>query len=189
MEIGSVAEVVAAVGGLAATVVSILALVTAVAANRTAENTRREAKAYADETIAREKLRQHTEVARQLQAWWVVWHGEKGKRFGILVTNAGEGATVFRNVRIETQGNVNVKGSRGDIAFTSLPPGSYVIPSNAAGAEQPWGDLELATPEVKYEPLVKARNYVVTRITFEDPVKSQWTWTPEDGLGSATMTA
>ena len=83
MEIGSVAEVVAAVGGLAAAVVSILALVTAVAANRTAENTRREAKAYADETIAREKLRQHTEVARQLQAWWVVWHGEKGKRFGM----------------------------------------------------------------------------------------------------------
>lgn len=172
----------AALGGLAAAVVSIFALRTALAANRTAEDTRREAKDSADATNAREVQRQLSTVACQLQAWWVVWFEDQTKRFGILVTNAGQGASVFRNVRIETTGNRNVRGRGGDITFTALPPGSYVIPSNSAGAEQPWGDPESAARDTRYEPLVKAQRYAVTRISFEDPTKSEWTWTPDDGL-------
>jgi len=181
MQIGSLADIIAALGGVGAALVSVLALRTALAANRTAERTRAEAKSFADESNAREQRRQLATVAKQLQAWWVVWTDGQ-KRFGILVTNAGEGATVFRNVRIETVGNANVHGSRGHITFTSLPPGSYVIPSNAAGSEKPWADTEVVSRAVVYEPLVKARNYSVTKISFEDPMREKWIWTPEDGL-------
>lgn len=182
MEFGTLADVVAAVGGLAAAVVSVLALRTALAANRTAEHTRREAKDSADATSRREEQRRLATVARQLQAWWVIWNVGGEKLFGVLVTNAGEGATVFRNVRIETCGNALATGRSGDITFTSLPPGSYVIPSNKRGADQAWGDPQSVASDVSYEPLVKAQRYAVTRISFEDPTKSHWSWTPEDGL-------
>lgn len=182
MEIGTWAELIAAVGGLAAAVVSVLALGTALAANRTAEHTRREAKDHADATSLREEQRRLAAVARQLQAWWVVWRVGEETRFGVLVTNAGEGATVFRNVRIETVGNALAIGRSGDITFTSLPPGSYVIPSNARGAEQAWGDPQSASSDMSCKPLVKAQRYAVTRISFEDPMRTQWSWTPEHGL-------
>lgn len=185
MEIGSWAEVLGALGAICAAVVSVLALRTALAANRTAEHTRREAKEHADEMSSRDELRERAAVARQLQAWWVVWwpDGADGvKRFGIRVSNAGEGATVFRNVRIETCGNALAKGTRGDITFTTLPPGSYIIPSNPSGSERAWGDPEIAVPNRIYEPLIKAQKYAVTRISFEDPIRAAWEWTPEDGL-------
>ncbi|MBN7793840.1 hypothetical protein [Microbacterium esteraromaticum] len=182
MDFGSWAEIVAAVGGIAAAVVSIFALKTALAANRTAEHTRREAKDAADARNAREEQSQLAAVASQLQAWWVMWRNGEATRFGVLVTNAGDGATVFRNVRVETAGNRNARGRGGDITFTSLPPGSYVIPSNAAGADKPWGGPETVERDTRYEPLVKAHRYAVTRISFEDPTKAEWTWTPEMGL-------
>lgn len=185
MEIGTWAELIAAAGGLAAAVVSVFALRTALAANRTAEDTRLEAKVHADATNLREEQRRLAAVARQLQAWWVIWHLGEEKRFGVLVTNAGEGATVFRNVRIETFGNALAKGRSGDINFTSLPPGSYVIPSNKRGADQAWGEPQSVASDTSYEPLVKAQKYAVTRISFEDPTKSCWSWTPEDGLVSS----
>lgn len=184
LEIGTWAEAVAALGGLAAAVVSVFALRSALAANATAERTRQEAKEFADETRLQASLQQRAQIARQLQAWWVVWHEDGVKKFGVLVTNAGEGATVFRDVRIETRGNLNAKGSKGDITFTSLPPGTYVLLSNAAGSEQPWGDPQVTTAGVAYEPLVRAQKYAVTRLTFDDPMRMSWCWTPEDGLTS-----
>ena len=183
-EIGTWAEAIAALGGLAAAVVSVFALRSALAANATAERTRQEAKEFADETRLQASLLQRAQIARQLQAWWVVWQEDTVKKFGVLVTNAGEGATVFRDVRIETRGNLNAKGSKGDITFTSLPPGRYVLLSNAAGAEQPWGDPQITSVGVSYEPLVKAQKYAVTRLTFDDPMRMSWCWTPEDGLTS-----
>lgn len=185
MEIGTWAELIAAAGGLAAAGISVLALRSALAANRTAESTRFEAKAYADATNRREERRQRAEVASQLQAWWVMWGPNDAHQYGVLVTNAGAGATVFRNVRIETCGNDNVRSSRDDITFASLPPGSYLVPSNWRGAPRPWGELQSASAEVVYEPLVKALSHSVTRISFEDPTKTHWSWTPEDGLTSS----
>ncbi|GEC73864.1 MULTISPECIES: hypothetical protein [Microbacterium] len=179
---GSWFEGLGAVGAVAAALVSVFALRSALAANATADQTRRDAKSFADETRAREQSREHAGIARQLQAWWVVWAEGEDKRFGVFVTNAGEGATVFRDVRIETRGNSNVRSASGAIAFTSLPPGSYVLMSNAAGSEQPWGDPQVTRPDVAYEPLLKAQRYAVTCITFEDPMKQAWCWTPERGL-------
>lgn len=186
MEIGSWAEIIAALGALAAAVVSVFALKTAIAANRTAEETREEARDVSEQTLRRETLRQHADVARQLQAWWVVWREDEEKKFGILVTNAGEGATVFRDVRVETTGNANAKGTRGHITFTSLPPGSYVLTSTSVGSDAPWSEPQIARSDVAYEPLVKAQKYSVTCIWFEDPTKRAWKWTPARGLETAS---
>lgn len=35
---------------------------------------------------------------------------------------------------------------------------------------------------VAHEPLLYAERYAVTSITFEDPMKQAWRWTPERGL-------
>ncbi|MFF5624985.1 hypothetical protein [Microbacterium sp. MYb72] len=185
LEIGSWAELLSGVASVAAAFVSIFALRTALAANATAERTRSEAKVFADETRERERSRQHADVARQLQAWWVKWNEGAGDAYGVFVTNAGEGATVFRDIRIETRGNSIAKGEKGFITFTSLPPGSYVLVSNAYGSDHAWGEPQAVRADVTYEPLLKAQKYAVTCISFEDPTKQAWCWTPERGLESA----
>lgn len=183
LEIGSWAELVAAGGALAAAVVSVLALRTALVANGTANDTKRQAKELADAAHARDTRTQRADIARQLQAWWVMWHPEgMSTRYGVMVTNAGHGATVFRNVRVKTHGNANVTSRRDQISFTSLPPGTYVLESNAAGAEKPWSDPRTANPGTTYEPLIKAQRYTVDEIAFEDPMRMSWCWTPAAGL-------
>lgn len=189
MELGTWAEWAAALCGLAGAVVSIFALRTALAANATARQSGANAARFADETRHRERLRELSTVARQLQAWWVRWEDGAEAKYGVLVTNAGEGATVFRDVRIETLGNANVRGAKGHTAFTSLPPGAYVLTSTPLGSEQPWSDPEVARRDIAYKPLMKAQKYAVTCIRFEDPTKLAWTWTPERGLESGSAVA
>lgn len=180
--VGSWFEGLGAVGALIAALVSVFALKSALAANATAEQTRKDARRFAEETRARERSREYAGVARQLQAWWVTWDERGETRYGVFVTNAGEGATVFRDVRIEATGNANARDASDAIALTSLPPGSYVVMSTRAGSSRPWGDPEAARRDVGYRPLLKAQNYAVTSITFEDPMKRAWCWTPERGL-------
>jgi hypothetical protein len=180
--IGSWFDGLGAVGAIAAALVSVLALKSALAANATADRTRKDAKSFADETRTREQAREYAGVARQLQAWWVFWEEGDKKRYGIYVTNAGEGATVFRDVRIEARGNATARDASDAIVLTSLPPGAYIVMSTYAGSSQPWGDPEVARTDVRYQPLLKAQSYAVTTITFEDPMKRAWCWTPERGL-------
>ncbi|MCK2025947.1 hypothetical protein KZC56_06505 [Microbacterium sp. SSW1-47] len=185
---GSWFEGLGAVGAIVAAGVSLGALRTARAANATADQARRDARTFADEARVREESREHASIARQLQAWWVVWHEGRKKCFGVYVTNAGQGATVFRGVRIETRGNSNARGAGGAITFTSLPPGSYVLRSTDAGSPKPWAEPEVARSALAYEPLLYAERYAVTSITFEDPMKQAWCWTPERGLEQLTGT-
>lgn len=180
--IGSWAEIVAAFAALAGAFVSVLALKTAMAARQTADRAREDANEFAADARDRETRRQDAEVAGQLQAWWVCWQEDEELCFGILVTNAGQGATVFRDVRIEASGNANARGSRGAIRFTALPPGAYVVQSTAAGSDKPWSEPQPARGDVTYEPLMKAQRYAVTSITFEDPTTRAWRWTPQAGL-------
>ena len=184
--VGSWFEGLGAVGALVAALVSVFALKSALAANATADQTRKDARSFAEETRARERSREYAGVARQLQAWWVCWEEDGERRYGIYVTNAGEGATVFRDVRIEAIGNANARDASDAISLTSLPPGSYTLMSTRAGSSQPWGDPQAARSDVDYRPLLKAQNYAVTRITFEDPMKRAWCWTPERGLEPRT---
>ena len=180
--LGSWFEGLGAVGALLAALVSVSALKSALAANATADQTRKDARRFAEETRERERARDFAGVARQLQAWWVFWEEGVETRYGIYVTNAGEGATVFRDVRIEARGNSNARDVNDAIALTSLPPGAYILVSNRVGSGQPWGDPEVARSDIDYLPLLKAHRYAVTSITFEDPMKRAWCWTPERGL-------
>lgn len=182
LEIGSWAEVLGAIGALAAAVLSIAAIRAAQAANKTADAAREEALRAASDTQEREERRQLAEVARQLQAWWVTWTGDAGNCFGVLVTNAGQGATMFHDVRIETRGNFNARGPAGAITLTSLPPGTFVFESMAAGATKAWGDADFADAQTAYRPLLKAQSHAVESITFRDPLNRKWRWTPAAGL-------
>lgn len=182
LEIGSWAEVLGAIGALAAAVLSIAAIRAAQAANKTAEGAREEALRTAGATQEREERSQLAEVARQLQAWWVVWSAGGETHYGVLVTNAGQGATVFQDVRIETRGNFNARGPAGAITLTSLPPGTFVFESMASGSGKAWGDADFADAQTQYRPLLKAQSHAVECITFRDPLNRRWRWTPAAGL-------
>jgi hypothetical protein len=50
----------------------------------------------------------------------------------------------------------------------------------------PWSEPRAPQPDVSYAPLLYAKQYAVTSITFEDPMKQAWRWTPELGLEQLT---
>lgn len=141
----------------------------------------------AEESLARQLLRERSGVARQLQAWWVTWTDDSHGRdcYGVLVSNGGDGTTVFRSVEVETTGNslATARGAQGSIKIETLPPGAYLVqspPRTPGGA--PWMEPQTVVDIRDFRPLLRARQWGVTRIGFTDPVGTRWEWTPSASL-------
>ena len=169
-EAGYWADFAGALGAVVVALASVIAIVVAVKANQTARA-----------ALERDILRERSLVARQLQAWWVKWDDTAGESFGVVVSNAGDGATVFRSVEVRAIGNsVASRFPDPSIRFETLPPGTYLMQSpQARGATAPWIAKGAIQGTGGLTPLLNAKKWNVTRIAFTDPVGTAWEWTSD----------
>ncbi|MFD2674718.1 hypothetical protein [Gulosibacter bifidus] len=163
LQIGNVAEIIAAVAALASTVLTIVALKIARAANDTAEF----AAAQAEK---REHSRDRRHLASALQAWWVA----ADERWGVFVSNRGTTPTVFHQVEVSVRGN---SYNTEPIRIECLPPGDFFVESTT-----PWPFPVLIDDAKNLSPIMQTKKYAVESIRFTDPLGVRWSWDPKAGL-------
>lgn len=122
-------------------------------------------------------------MASQLQAWWVTWNDGTADHYGVIVNNGGDGATVFREVEIETRGNARASTTAPDrlITFETLPPGAYIVesPPKNSHSKAVWSRKQPVSSLDGYSPLLDARAWSIERIAFTDSTGARWVWTPK----------
>lgn len=177
MELGSLADWVAAVAAAFAAWFGVQALKTSREANATAEQAREDAQAQAEREQARELERDRRAVAGSLQAWWVTDQSSEKARWGVILSNASPVPSVFHDVELEVKGNK--KSSQ--IRVATAPPGQYFIESNKESANA-WEFPRAVADPTALTPLAKSSTHTVTRITFTDQLGTRWCWTAKSGL-------
>lgn len=182
MELGSVAELIAAAAAIVAAGVSIQALRLARNSNMTAEAARREAKESAEQALAletrtTERLEESERrlLAGSLQAWWVADISLTKPVWGLLVSNTGPAATVFHEVTIKVTDSTNNQ----PLSIETVPPGRIFVESKYGGG---WELPKAIRRMSNYEPITRSRTHNVSQIRFRDPLGTKWDWTPQGGL-------
>lgn len=134
------AEWIAAVAAIVGTALSVVALVFANRANRTADEMRRD---EADRSrLAREDAERRAQeldaqrMASALQAWWAARPADaesEKPRWGIVISNQGPEAAVFRSVRIDTWRYASrlqpPRAVEGTLTLPAVPPGTFFVES------------------------------------------------------------
>ena len=187
VEIGSLSECVAALAAVAGSILSIVALQFGLAANRTADQTRREAKDASDASAQREKLRDAADVERErrliagsLAAWWAADRSEDNRRYGVVVSNQSTSAAVFYDVDVHVTGRV---GGAHVIHMNVLPPGRFFVPQSASGPRVAWERIPLPVlASDVLDPFTVAQDRSIDAIEYADGLGTRWRWTPEEGL-------
>lgn len=186
-ELGSISETVAALAAVAGSVLSIFALKFGLAANRTADQTRREAKDANDAGARREQARDAADLERDrrliagsLAAWWAADRSEVGRRYGVVVSNQSPTASVFYDVNVHVTGRV---GGSHIIHLTVLPPGRFFIPQSILGTRATWDRIPLPVlASDVLDPFTVARDRSVDVIDYADGLGTRWRWSPDGGL-------
>lgn len=199
-DLGSWAEWAAALASVISVAIAIIALKYARDANKTADDSMREASAATAraqqreaerdqrdsqreaERDQREKQRDRRRVAGNLQAWWAAdtRSTDKGE-WGIVLSNDGAATSVFRDVKITTTAN----GHESIIDVRVVPPGRFFINNQTPDR---WGLPRWAPPSEHLDPIMKSAKHTVDRISFTDPLGDCWEWTAAGGLTARATT-
>ncbi|MFF7683571.1 hypothetical protein ACFZA2_12515 [Microbacterium sp. NPDC007973] len=187
LEWGTIADWVAAVAAALGAGLSIAALRHALAANRTAEQTRLDAVRAAAATDARERARDDTDrnrerraLAGSVAAWWAADRAETGRRYVVVVSNQSPTSAVFHDV------DVTVAGWRGTthvIHMNILPPGKFFIEQSMDGGQPRWTRIPLPVGrDDVLDPFTVASDRSIVQLEYNDGLGTRWRWTPRDGL-------
>lgn len=187
LAVGTWAEWVAAFAAIAGTVLSIFALKFALAANQTAEQTRKEAKDATEASAAREsardtrdRYRERRELAGNITAWWAADRDEEARRYGVVVSNQSAVNAVFHNV------DVRVKSSKGDehtVHLNVLPPGHFFVQQTFENGRATLSKIPLPVRASDVlDPFTVARDRSIVWIEYADGLGKHWKWSPANGL-------
>lgn len=169
---GTAADWTAAIAALAGTVLSILALKVALAANRTADNARREAKESSDSSAKREAEHAKRALAGSVASWWAADREEEKRRYGVVVSNQSTTNAVFHNVNVMVTGPYSKNET---IRMVVLPPGKFFVQQ---GENIPLPVL----PSDVLDPFTVAHDRSINSIEYDDGLGTRWRWTPTTGL-------
>ncbi len=202
---GTLAEWVAAVAATAGTVLSIFALKFALAANRTAEQTRVETKTASDAAAQRESdrdtqdherdqrdrdrdqnrdardwERERRDLAGSVAAWWAADREENERRYGVVISNQSTVNAVFHEVVVRLKGR---NDETLEVNMKVLPPGQFFVQQSVKNGR---GILSRIPVPVRatdvLDPFTVARDRSVDEITYVDGLGSRWSWSPTGGL-------
>lgn len=205
LDLGTWADWVAAVAATAGTVLSIFAIKFALAANRTAERTRQEAKDASDasavrererddrdrerarqarmrdeERDARERDRERRELAGSLTAWWAADREAEGRRYGVVVSNRSTTNAVFHDVDVRVSG---FRGTEHSIHMNVVPPGQFFVQQGQSNGRSTLAKIPLPVrPSEVLDPFTVANDRSVVAIEYADSLGTRWRWTPSGGL-------
>ena len=207
LQVGSIAELVAAIAALASTILSIVALTIARAANATSEAARhesqkaaaeaaelernrdarfedqaKEARAQSEKALALEATRDRRLMAQSLQAWWAksgtdAFEQDKTKKDTWGVILSNEGPGASVFYDVEITTTGKYR-----IMMASLPPGRYFVKSRS-GPPYGW-DLPVHVDPVgsPYIAITLGTKHRVHAIAFSDAMGMRWNWKPETGV-------
>lgn len=205
LEPGTLADWVAALAATTGTVLSIFAIKFALAANRTAEQTRRDAKDASDssalresdrdaqdlerdkrdhqrerERDARDRDRERRELAGSVAAWWAADRDANDRRYGVVVSNQSTVNAVFHDVNVRVTGP---KGCEHLVHLNVLPPGRFFVQQKFENGLAVLERIPLPVrPADVLDPFTVARDRSVLEIKYADGLGSQWSWSPSGGL-------
>lgn len=197
LEIGSWADVISSFAALASTILAIMALGIAKAANRTADRVRVEAKEQADrqtkldqerdqrarelqtcteerelERDRREDERDRRRIAEGVAAWWVI--KDETKKWGVFISNAPSTPTIFHSLTIETRGN----DYQNEILVKTLTPALFFAVSTKEG----WKFPEKVDNTAGFSPVLNSLKHSIEALDFTDQLGTRWKWSKDTGV-------
>lgn len=187
LEPGTLADWVAALAAVLGCILSIFALRVALAANRTADETRQEAVASARDSATREAQRDEVDRARDrrqlagsVASWWAADRDESGRRYGVVVSNQSPTSAVFYDVEVHVAGpgeNTHI------IRMKVLPPGQFFVQNRGLALQSSWDGIPRPVREADVlDPFTVAGDRSITRLEYADGLGTRWRWTPGEGL-------
>jgi len=187
---GTAADWVAALAAVLGAWLSALALRHALAANRTAERARLDAKSASEASDARERARDEIDrdrerraLASNVAAWWAADREEEGRRYGVVISNQSSTSAVFYNVDVDVVGR---GGARHVIHMNLLPPGQFFVEQTFDNGQARWERIpRLVNHDDVLDPFTVAGDRSIARIDYADGVGTRWTWNPTTGLSEA----
>ncbi|WP_295782739.1 hypothetical protein [uncultured Microbacterium sp.] len=191
VDLGSVSDCVAAVAAVAGSVLSVWALRFGLAANRTAEQTRQDAKAAADAAEARERDRDAADaerdrrlIAGSVAAWWAADRSEEPLRYGVIIANQSAALSVFYDVDVHV---TPPAGGKHVIHMNVLPPGQFFVQHRIGYPRSTWERLPVPVRSTQIlDPLTVAGDRSVDLVEFSDGLGTRWRWRPREGLSQET---
>lgn len=181
------ADWVAAVAAVLGCVLSIFALRVALAANRTADQTRQETVAAARTSAAREAQRDEVDRARDrrqlagsVASWWAAGRDENGRRYGVVVSNQSPTSAVFYDVQVHVAGPG--EGTH-VIRMKVLPPGQFFVQNKGLALQSSWDGIPRPVQEADVlDPFTVAGDRSITQLEYADGLGTRWQWSPGGGL-------
>lgn len=187
LEPGSIADWVAALAAVLGCILSIFALRVALAANRTADETRQAAVVAARDSATREAQRDEVDRARDrrqlagsVASWWAADREENGRRYGVVVSNQSPTSAVFYDVEVQVAGP---GGATHTIRMKVLPPGRFFVQKKGLAQQSSWDGIPLPVREADVlDPFTVAGDRSITVLQYSDGLGTRWQWTPGAGL-------
>ncbi|MDQ1121727.1 hypothetical protein [Microbacterium trichothecenolyticum] len=194
LEWGTLADWVAAIAAALGAGLSIFALRHALAANKTAEQTRLDAKDASAATEARERARDELDrnrerraLAGSVAAWWAADREEADRRYVVVISNQSPTSAVFHDVDVTVAG---WKGTTHVVHMNILPPGKFFVEQGFKMGQPRWERIPLPVrPDDVLDPFTVASDRSIVQLEYNDGLGTRWRWTPRSGLTEVEHTS
>ncbi|MBD8477957.1 hypothetical protein [Microbacterium sp. CFBP 8794] len=187
IEWGTLADWVAAIASALGAGLSIFALRHALAANRTAEQTRLDAKNASEASENRERTRDEIDrnkerraLAGSVAAWWAADREETRRRYVVVVSNQSPTSAVFHDVDVQVTSR---GGASHTIHMNILPPGKFFVQQGLDNGRPQWTRIPLPVRvDDVLDPFTVAGDRSVVQLEYTDGLGVRWRWAPGSGL-------